>query len=179
MTLDSKGSFGRGWRSKRLPWCHRVVGVTAARGSFRRSLTIGGPLITHTHTHTYRGSFKWSTSASADRFTLSRNSVSSHSSFLCFTPSFCKSLTSSPSVEPAIHFTIPPSHSHTHKHCKMSLVLYGGGQMVSCLKPLNSFFPSFSIFYLFGKGETGSWESDLNVVNALVRLEWRKRENVH
>jgi len=35
-----------------LPWCHRVAGVTAARGSFRRSLTIGGPLITHTHTHT-------------------------------------------------------------------------------------------------------------------------------
>lgn len=51
--------------------------------------------------------------------------------------------------------------------------------MVSCLKPLNSFFPSFSIFYLFGKGETGSWESDLNVVKALVRLEWRKRENVY
>lgn len=51
--------------------------------------------------------------------------------------------------------------------------------MVSCLKPLNSFFPTFSILYLFRKGETGSWESDLNVVNALVRLEWRKRENVH
>ncbi len=51
--------------------------------------------------------------------------------------------------------------------------------MVSCLKPLNSFFPSFSIFYLSVKGETGSWESDLNVVNALVRFEWRKRENMH
>lgn len=172
-----QGEFWERMEVSRLPWCHRVARVTAARGSFRRSLTIGGPLITHTHTH--RGSFKWSTSDSADCFTLSRNSVSSHSAFLCFTPSFSKSLTSSPSVGPANHFTISPSHSHTHKHCKMSLVLYGGGQMVSCLKPLNSFFPSFSIFYLFGKGETGSWESDLNVVKALVRLEWRKRENVY
>lgn len=41
---------------------------------------------------------------------------------------------------------------------------------MSCLKALLVFSP------LLRTGERGSWESDLNEVNALVRLEWILRD---
>lgn len=92
---------------------------------------------------------------------------------LSFTPSFSKSLTSSLSVGPANHFTVPPSRflflSHTHTdtaRCPWSFMVEDRWCPALNHSILFSFFRSF--FIRSGRGRPDPWESDLSVVNASV-----------